>query len=58
MNLMKIGQGYGGTRYSVTVDLEKGKTIDYVAMRIDGYDSRGGGFYGAIRDVIFFGVSK
>lgn len=57
---MKVGLylGYMGSRNSVTLDLEENKTIDYIDMKIMGYDSQGGDFYGVIRDIILFGVSK
>lgn len=50
--------GYTESRSSVTIDLEENKTVDYIELKINGYDSRGGSFYGMIRDIILFGASK
>ena len=46
------------TRTDVTIDLDINKTVDYIEIKIDGYDSNGGDFYGIIRDINFYGVSK
>ena len=57
---MKFGQHFGGieNRTCATIDLEPNKTIDYIEMKINGYDSDGGSFIGIIRDINFYGVSK
>ena len=49
---------YTENRSSVILDLEESKTVDYIEMKINGYDSRGGEFFGVIRDIVFLGVSK
>ena len=46
------------TRNGVSIDLEENKTVDYVEIKINGYDSDGGNFYACIRDIILYGASK
>lgn len=46
------------TRNSVILDLEENKTVDYIEMKINGYDSDNGNFFACIRDIILFGASK
>ena len=46
------------TRTSVTIDLDQSKTVDYIEMQINVWDSYGGSTFGIIRDIVFFGASK
>ena len=50
--------GYTETRTSLVIDLDESKTIDYIEIRINGWDSSGGSFFGIIRDIVFLRASK
>lgn len=60
MNMVKRGRVCGRyeERYVITMDIDINKVIDHIEMRISGWDSSGGDFYGAIRDITFLGASK